>query len=83
MDMQHGAVNFGLFNPSCAGISFMNNIVSETANALDLLQDSCSGFVSDFNDFFNTRPLAVEWNQSRIGLVNVSGNERAGCTLTD
>lgn len=64
--MQHGAVNFGLFNPSCTNITFKNNIVAETANTLELLQDSCSGFVSDFNDFFNIRPLAVEWNQSQM-----------------
>jgi parallel beta-helix repeat protein len=63
--MQHGAVNFGLFNPSCTSITFKNNIVAETANVLDLFQDSCSGFESDFNDFFNTRPLAIEWNQNQ------------------
>ena len=61
---QHGTVNFGLFNPSCASIAFKNNIVAETANVLDLFQDSCSGFVSDFNDFFNTRPLAMKWNRN-------------------
>jgi parallel beta-helix repeat protein len=64
--MPHGGVNFGLFHPSCTGITFKNNIVAETANVLDLSQDSCSGFVSDFNDFFNTRPLAIDWNQSQI-----------------
>lgn len=76
--MQHGAVNFGLFNPSCTSISFMNNIVAETVNALDLLQDSCSGFVSDFNDFFNNRPLVVEWNQSWIDwptYLEISGQD--------
>jgi parallel beta-helix repeat protein len=62
---QHGAVNFGLFNPSCTDISFKNNIVAESVNDLDLFQDSCSSFVSDFNDFFNTRPLAMEWNQNQ------------------
>ncbi len=61
---QHGAVNFGLFHQSCASIIFKNNIVAETANTLDLFQDSCSGFVSDYNDFFNIRPLSVIWNQS-------------------
>lgn len=60
---QHGAVNFGLFHPHCTNITFKNNIVAETANTLDLLQDACEGFVSDFNDFFNTRPLAMRWNQ--------------------
>ena len=64
--MPHGAVNFGLFNPSCTNITFKNNIVAETANTLDLLQESCSDFVSDFNDFFNTRPLAMEWNQNQM-----------------
>jgi len=76
--MQHGAVNFGLFNPSCTNITFMNNIVAETANTLDLLQDSCSGFVSDFNDFFNNRPLVVEWNQSWIDwptYLEISGQD--------
>jgi parallel beta-helix repeat protein len=62
---EHGAVNFGLFHPSCTAITFVNNIVAETANTLDLLQDSCSGFVSDFNDFFNIRPLAMKWNQGQ------------------
>ncbi len=62
----HGAINFGLFNPSCSDITFKNNIVAESMNDLDLLQDTCDGFVSDFNDFFNTRPLAVEWNQSQM-----------------
>ena len=62
--MQHGAVNFGLFHPSCTSVTFKNNIVAETANVLDLMQDSCSTFVSDFNNFSNTRPLAIEWNQS-------------------
>ena len=64
--MSHGAVNFGLFNPICTSITFKNNIVAETANTLDLMQDSCSDFVSDFNDFFNTRPLAMEWNQNLV-----------------
>jgi len=63
--MPRGAVNFGLFHPTCTNITFKNNIIAEAANALDLLQDSCSGFVSDFNDFFNTRPLAIKWNQSQ------------------
>jgi len=64
--MPHGAVNFGLFNPSCTSITFKNNIVAETANTLDLFQDSCSGFVSDFNDFFNIRPLTIKWNQNQM-----------------
>ena len=64
--MERGAVNFGLFHPTCASINFKNNIVAETVNMLDLLQNSCSGFVSDYNNFFNTRPLAIEWNQSQL-----------------
>jgi parallel beta-helix repeat protein len=68
--MQHGAVNFGLFHPSCTNITFKNNIIAETANTLDLFQESCSGFVSDFNDFFNTRPLAFQWNQSQTDWLN-------------
>jgi len=63
---EHGAVNFGLFNPSCAAINFKNNIVAETANALDLFQESCLGFTSDFNNFSNTRSLAMKWNQTRM-----------------
>jgi parallel beta-helix repeat protein len=62
--MPHGAVNFGLFHPSCASITFKNNIITDTANVLDLLQDSCSDFVSDYNAFSNTRPLAMEWNKN-------------------
>lgn len=62
----HAAVNFGLFNPSCSNITFKNNIIAETVNPIDLLQDSCVDFVSDFNDFFNTRPLAMEWNQKQM-----------------
>jgi parallel beta-helix repeat protein len=76
--MEHGAVNFGLFNPSCTNIAFTNNIVAETENILDLFQDSCSGFVSDFNAFFNTRPLATKWNQSQLDWVtyqSVSGQD--------
>ncbi len=64
--MEHGAVNFGLFHPSCSNIAFKNNIVAETTNTFDLWYDSCKDFVSDFNDFFNTRPLAVEWNQNHM-----------------
>lgn len=64
--MGRGGVNFGLFDPPCASINFKNNIVAETMNMLDLLQNSCSGFVSDYNNFFNTRPLAIEWNQSQL-----------------
>jgi parallel beta-helix repeat protein len=81
--MQHGAVNFGLFHPTCTGITFKNNIVAETANVLDLLQDSCSGFVSDFNDFFNTRALAMKWNQIQtdwLTYIKVSGQD--GHSLT-
>jgi parallel beta-helix repeat protein len=63
--MERGAVNFGLFHPTCTSITFKNNIVSETANVIDLFQDSCTGFESDFNDFFNTRPLVIKWNQSQ------------------
>lgn len=75
---ERAAINFGLFNPSCSNITFKNNIVAETANVLDLFQDSCSGFVSDFNNFFNTRPLVVKWNQSQFNWSNyqrVSGQD--------
>jgi hypothetical protein len=47
-------------------------------NDLDLLYDSCSGFVSDFNNFFNTRPLAIKWNQSLadwLTYLKVSGQD--------
>ena len=74
----HAAVNFGLFNPSCSNIVFKNNIVAETMNPIDLLQDACNGFVSDFNDFFNTRPLAVEWDQNQMdwaGYLETSGQD--------
>ncbi len=63
---EHGGVNFGLFHPVCSGIVFENNIVADTAGTLDLLQDGCSGFVSDFNDFSNSRPLTVSWNQAEM-----------------
>ena len=81
--MQHGAVNFGLFNPSCTNTTFKNNIVAETANLVDLFQDSCSGFVSDFNNFFNTRPLAIKWNQSQTDWAtyqSVSGQDAHSLT---
>lgn len=81
--MERGAINFGLFHPSCASITFKNNIVSETANALDLFQDSCSGFESDFNDFFNTRPLVIKWNQSQTDWLTyqaVSGQDAHSLT---
>jgi hypothetical protein len=45
---------------------------------LDLSQDSCSDFVSDFNDFFNTRALAMKWNQSQtdwLTYLAVSGQD--------
>ncbi len=63
---EHGGVNFGLFHPVCSAILFENNIVADTAGTLDLLQDGCSGFVSDFNDFSNSRPLTVSWNQTQV-----------------
>ncbi len=63
--MQRGTVNFGAFHASCANITFMNNIVSESANDLALVQDSCSNFVSDFNAFSNTRPLEISWDQQK------------------
>jgi parallel beta-helix repeat protein len=75
---QHGAVNFGLFNPSCKNIAFKNNIVADTANVLDLFQDSCTNFVSDFNNFYNTRPLAIVWNQNQMNwpaYQNASGQD--------
>jgi parallel beta-helix repeat protein len=75
---ERGEINFGLFHPSCSSITFKNNIVAETANDLDLFQDSCSGFVSDFNDFYNMRPLAISWNQSQtdwLGYLAVSGQD--------
>lgn len=75
---QRGAVDFGPFHPSCSSISFKNNIIAETASILDLAQDSCSGFVSDFNDFFNTRPLVMKWNQSQMDwltYLTVSGQD--------
>jgi parallel beta-helix repeat protein len=82
--MPHGAVNFGLFHPSCTGITFENNVVAETANVLDLFQDSCSGFVSDFNDIYNTRPLVVDWNQNRVDWTSymaVSGQDLHSLTI--
>jgi hypothetical protein len=82
-DMPHGAVNFGLFHPSCANITFKNNIIAETANVLDFMQDSCSGFESDSNNFFNTRPLAIEWNQNKIDWATylaLSGQEAHSLT---
>jgi len=80
---EHGDVNFGLFHPSCANIVFENNIVAESTNVLDLLQDSCSAFVSDFNDFYNTRPLAISWNQSQTDwstYLAVSGQDAHSLT---
>jgi parallel beta-helix repeat protein len=53
------------FKSSCTRVVFKNNIISETASANDLLQDSCI-IVSDYNDFFNTRTLAISWNGSSI-----------------
>lgn len=76
--MDRATINFGLFNPFCSNITFKNNIVAETVNDLDLLQDSCSGFVSDFNNFFNTRPLVIKWNQSQadwLAYQDVSGQD--------
>ena len=81
--MPHGAVNFGLFNPSCENITFKNNIVAETANVLDLLYDSCSEFVSDFNGFYNTRPLAIKWNQNEMewsAYLTLSGQDMHSLT---
>ena len=81
--MPHGAVNFGLFNPSCTSITFKNNIVTDTANVLDLFQDSCSDFVSDFNAFSNVRALAIEWNQNRTdwaAYLAVSGQDSHSLT---
>jgi parallel beta-helix repeat protein len=80
---ERGEINFGLFHPSCSSITFKNNIVAETANDLDLFQDSCSGFVSDFNDFYNMRPLAISWNQSQtdwLGYLAVSGQDAHSLT---
>lgn len=59
---QRGSANFGSFNASCVNINFKNNIVSETASSWDLMQESCSNFASDYNDFFNTRALSISWN---------------------
>ena len=81
--MQHGAVKFWPVQPLLRQHLFKNNIIAETENTLDLLQDSCSGFVSDFNDFFNTRPLAMEWNQSRTDwstYLEVSGQDTHSLT---
>jgi parallel beta-helix repeat protein len=81
--MQRGAVNFGLFHPTCTNITFKNNIVAETANVIDLFQDSCAGFVSDFNDFFNPRPLAIGWNQNQtdwLTYLAVSGQDAHSLT---
>lgn len=76
--MERGAVNFGIFHPSCANITFINNIVSETTSTVDLVQDACSGFVSDFNAFYNSRHLAFQWNQSQFdwpGYLAASGQD--------
>jgi hypothetical protein len=62
----------------------MNNIVAETVNTIDLLQDSCKDFVSDFNDFFNTRPLTVEWNQNQMdwaAYLTASGQDSHSLTI--
>jgi parallel beta-helix repeat protein len=80
---ERGEINFGLFHPSCSSITFKNNIVAETVNDLDLFQDSCSGFMSDFNDFYNMRPLAISWNQSQtdwLGYLAVSGQDAHSLT---
>jgi parallel beta-helix repeat protein len=77
-DMERGTVNFGVFHPICRDITFKNNIVAESGNALDLLQDSCLNYISDFNDFYNTRPLVVDWNQSEADWLTykaVSGQD--------
>lgn len=80
---RRGAVDFGPFHPSCSRISFKNNIIAETVSILDLAQDSCSGFVSDFNDFFNTRPLTMKWNKSQTDwstYLTVSGQDAHSLT---
>jgi parallel beta-helix repeat protein len=60
---QRGGANFGSPESPCENISFKNNVVSETASPWDLIQESCSGLVSDYNGFFNTRALSIAWNE--------------------
>lgn len=62
--MERGAANFSFSQQTCADIVFKNNIVSQTAGVVDVSLDACPGFVSDFNDFYNARPLAFQWDQA-------------------
>lgn len=62
--MERGAANFSFSRQTCADIVFKNNIVSQTAGVVDVSLDACPGFVSDFNDFYNARPLAFQWDQA-------------------
>jgi parallel beta-helix repeat protein len=64
--MQRGAVNFGAFHASCANINFKNNIISDTANNLVLIQVSCSNFASDYNDFFSSSPMIIRWDNQKL-----------------
>ncbi len=53
------------FKSSCAGVLFKNNIVSESASASDLLASECE-LTSDYNAFFNTRPLSMSWEDNQL-----------------
>jgi parallel beta-helix repeat protein len=64
--IDRGGVNFGNPSQACLDIIFKNNIIADSASFFELVQDSCSGFVSDFNDFINARPLAIQWNQRKV-----------------
>ena len=55
------------YNPPGERIVIKNSIVSETASSSDLWMGcSGNGYISDYNNYFNTRPLSIYWQGARV-----------------
>jgi parallel beta-helix repeat protein len=61
---QRGGITVGAYRPPVMGVVLKNNILSETLAPYDLWIRS-GDLVSDYNLFYNSRPLNIYWHPRR------------------
>jgi len=63
---QRGGVAFGQTNAVCDNIKFINNIISTSTNPWDLYVNHCTNYTFNYNDYYNSRALSVNYLGSTI-----------------
>jgi parallel beta-helix repeat protein len=76
-ESQRGGITVGAYRPPVIRVVLKNNILSETLAPYDLWIRS-GDLISDYNLFYNSRPLNIYWHQRRTtwsGYTETSGQD--------